>query len=80
MRKRTNLIRVFEDDKNWIDNDVKKFLSNFNYDKKKLTRAESIRGMRNILEGSSIFFPDNMFANKKKKKFSLEYKRGKFKL
>lgn len=78
MRKKTNLIRVFEDDISWLDYDAKNFLNPFNYNNKKLTRAETVKGLRKILEGSSIFFPDNIIS--KKKKFSLEYKRGEFKL
>jgi len=86
MRKKTNLIRVFEDDISWLDNKANNFFNPFNekfkeknHHKKKLTRAETVKGIRKLLEGSDIFFPDNMI-NKSKKKFSLEYKRGRFKL
>ena len=78
MRKRTNLIRVFEDDIEWIDGRAKNFLDPFKDRDKKLTRAETVKGLRKLLDGSNVFFPDNMLN--KKKKFSLEYKRGEFKL
>jgi len=74
--RNTRLIRVSNNFADFLDKDVKNFLSEFNPPTKKkreISRVKAADNLMSIFKHSTVFFNSNVFNKRKKKKFEFEF-------